>query len=1541
MNKTKLINRFAMIALIFMVIMQTFTFLLPTVHATTFLSDDFETGDFSAWTSQTKSTSNQNYSVTDSYANTGSYSALFETKGNESTTQKSFTTYTLGTPQSTVYARGYFYLTKAFPMVDNNDRFTLIQWSLVGANYVGSAQIEYSATLVQNRWVTRMYNGSSVVTAYNATPTPTMGAWFAFEFYMKVAVSGEVKLWIDGTQVIWQKNMNTTRYGNISKVHFGLPYTYYDDNDVGVAVDDCAISDTYNGLLETTTKETYVDDGFETDDFSMWTSTSKTTGANATTGTAYKHRDSYGAMFEIPPTSGTSEIRAMVRKDLATGEQIIYSRGYFYVNTSLINDLIDTNDRIGFILTVGGVGGWTKTSAQIRKSASGIFWAMGAVTNTTTATVAWSTVTPSNQTWYCVELYTKVGVTDGEAKLWIDGALVASASGLNNSRDGNITRIDMGLYGRNEGATNPAIRMQVLGDQFIIQNEYVGTESSVPPPVPPHTWGLVANETINTQLSAIKCFMGNQSITRSQAYPAYLTSLSYIEQGSGLVVWTFETSPSWNITALRRYAYTHPVLIDVADLQMIYPSAFTTSDIHSISTGSTNTTITYLTNWGNFLTNDVNIYCNKTNGIRTIKSTSTFLAWANVTKISRYNTTRFAMIRVQGINASTGFFAVDMQVFRDSSLLNYDYNFIPVFECASDTEVAIGAWGKLINTSTMGELSYTDLMRRFKCLAGNNSSFVTWEKWGTSVQGRDVNATRIGKGTRYMMIDAGIHGNEKNPPSAMLVLAQYIVDQYNAGITTMYDMLQQYTINIIPIINVDGYVGNWRNNANNRNLNRNFNPANLSEPEARAVKNLMGNYTPDAYVTLHEGRYWEPNDMYYDSCETSITPTHKMHQYDFSSASLQYVGLHHFGHYTHPSWGSYRDIADAPYYKSGGHDGSYWLTESYARHQYNAISTLIECVVWHDDVNFKSFLYACDYYCTLSFSWITRVMRDRANSLWAHSNDRFSSFTYSASGQSLVAILNGSDYTGSAIEHFYVTALLGKPHQVKVNGVIVAELTNWNYSSQWITVWGSTTVRMEWNTTTDNAPAILSSGYNTSLYGHPVLMFVKWQDDVGLAKGYWCSNISGSTAREYVTFSTNPAWHNVTKTLPSITCVVNFFFTANDTINQRTFTANFTITVATNVPPTLVSYGITTHLGCAMATWYSYWTDSGGLDHGIFGTNSTGFFFNSTSITLTGSTGWINHTEPLPYSGAIIYKIWCYDTSGLATSTPMVTVNIIPPTPTPSRYPSTYMRTYTSIMLYLRSDTHIVGGTSYYQMNQTNTITSASYTMTVPSGTPIFQWGWRLYLKNRHGALSEWTSGYPVGIVTRNSFGGGLQTSIWMPPECVIDLGTCAVVAEIYVRNNGGSWLLIASFATDLLISRRLENYPVSLQLMTAYSTMAQIYGTLQWGSNSYPCGASIRFMNANEWEMFPYLFAKGDLILAVAYPFTVMIGSLFYSLIFLMITGGIYLRFRSIRAVLVLWILFGGTGGVFNLMVGEYPMMIGWFVLGFALAGLLYTSFR
>jgi protein MpaA len=113
----------------------------------------------------------------------------------------------------------------------------------------------------------------------------------------------------------------------------------------------------------------------------------------------------------------------------------------------------------------------------------------------------------------------------------------------------------------------------------------------------------------------------------------------------------------------------------------------------------------------------------------------------------------------------------------------------------------------------------------------------------------------LGQGQDVTFILAAIHGNEAAGVPLVRRLTKYLQKRP--------DIMQGRTLVLLAVANPDGMAHRSRVNANGVDLNRNFPSANrvnerrtgasaLSEPEARVIKQLIDQYSPDRIVSIHQ-----------------------------------------------------------------------------------------------------------------------------------------------------------------------------------------------------------------------------------------------------------------------------------------------------------------------------------------------------------------------------------------------------------------------------------------------------------------------------------------------------------------------------------------------------------------------------------------------------------------------------------------------------------------------------------------------------------------
>jgi hypothetical protein len=122
-------------------------------------------------------------------------------------------------------------------------------------------------------------------------------------------------------------------------------------------------------------------------------------------------------------------------------------------------------------LSRGYAGGTVIWQTAIADS-SGLRWSINYRSGATWTQVNSDVTTINTGTWYCIELYWKLGATDGEVHLYIDGTEVITVTGIDTNNYGNCDTIRNGVSSYTGTFTGP----NVYEDCIVVDDAYIGTE---------------------------------------------------------------------------------------------------------------------------------------------------------------------------------------------------------------------------------------------------------------------------------------------------------------------------------------------------------------------------------------------------------------------------------------------------------------------------------------------------------------------------------------------------------------------------------------------------------------------------------------------------------------------------------------------------------------------------------------------------------------------------------------------------------------------------------------------------------------------------------------------------------------------------------------------------------------------------------------------------------------------------------------------------------------------------------------------------------
>jgi hypothetical protein len=755
----------------------------------------------------------------------------------------------------------------------------------------------------------------------------------------------------------------------------------------------------------------FLEDEFEKRDFSVWSGTSTTVGDNASVISVNPYEGVYHARFQTDAVASGVKF-AYCYEDLVSPIGEIYARGYFYIVEGLPLD--DNNDR--FWLISFEVGGQLQSAFRIYRSGDVDRFNVAGYNGSSIVSKSIDDVYPVEGRWYCVEFYIKVHSTKGEYRAWINGVERVTVTNIDTTRYGaGVSRICFGL----PSVVNVQHYVEVYLDSVVISTRYIGQLR--------YDFGVIGSVEEDPAVSNFYWLFGNQSISYRRLSPVEITRFEDVERFDGLVVFTKQGG--YNVTAIKQFAQTRVVISHLWDFcTIIYP--YLNSSMQVVSTN----TVTYVIDWGNFRAGDLVEMRNETGNINQLTTVlaSGLASYSNVTTIARYDISRVAFFHMSGTQSKSGFYVMDMDATTPETEWAGIWHLFPAIKMVKDFPTgkyarwfAIGINWPSITWVYSWMTNFTDA----------NSDIVNMKSIGTSVQGQPINALFIGNGSRYAIVDGSIHGNEKSTTFACLRLAEVIIEDYRVG-GYWGKRLKEYTIIIIPVLNPDGFVANSRYNANGADLNRQFPPGgNTTEPEAWALRWLMGNFTPTIYVNNHEGGTSEPNKIFYGPYQEDMQKNFSMD--NIRCAIAEFATLQHWGYYTDGGLNLWIGGIHGPY--QGG--SSYAI--AYASWKHQASSMLVESFVWNPTYKARQCLYAIDYYVCLALSFISHYDKLVGDGFIVYSNAKIESAAWS--GQLCIAI-NSKGLTTSSLTKVYV-ADRGKPISVKIDGDEKAEGDGWTFDS--------------------------------------------------------------------------------------------------------------------------------------------------------------------------------------------------------------------------------------------------------------------------------------------------------------------------------------------------------------------------------------------------------------------------------------------------------------------------------------------------------------
>jgi hypothetical protein len=257
----------------------------------------------------------------------------------------------------------------------------------------------------------------------------------------------------------------------------------------------------------------------------------------------------------------------------------------------------------------------------------------------------------------------------------------------------------------------------------------------------------------------------------------------------------------------------------------------------------------------------------------------------------------------------------------------------------------------------------------------------------------------------------------------------------------------------------------------------------------------------------------------------------------------------------------------------------------------------------------------------------------------------------------------------------------------------------------------------------------------------------------------------------------------------------------------------------------------------------------------------------------------------------------------------------------------------TALTWFLRGDVHTGNVAGYFLgPDETHLPTSDSvYT----SGDVSVSYGVRVYVRIADGSLYDLTGNTTELLVTRILDGEGLAVGYW---NCtgygdVVD----GVVVKVYQRFGVGDWSLRSTFASDF---GNLMKLPVATWTFSLYTNRTDPYdntwSSLSWGSSAYNSSVGLYFNSPSATDIQMFHLMQGDFVGFIMAPFIVAGMNFCYLMIVLILGITLYIRQESVVPMAIIFLLFGGAGGVILNLLPTATWQLAYLFFAFAIAILL-----
>ena len=411
-------------------------------YFTEFFNDGFESSGISNWTDVIQ----QNGGVGTVTSANNPYSGVYHYKASIDGTAPEQIVYVYKNLSSisTAYGRAYvkfdalpvdwaFFLFLSFSNGDNNISYLGLQ-NRGGTNYV---------------WVIYVYDGDWREFT-SPSFTPSLNTYYLLELKTVIhSASGEVKAYVNETEVISQSGLSTDKVGNINRIAAGVEV--YPQGAGNIYIDSVVAADTYIGPEKPAGAEA----NFETGDTSEFDGTPESNGTVTVTSDVV-HRGIYSCKCDVNANGG-----AYAEGFFDIDEQHpVYCRGYFR-----FNQLPETNRDYTIISFENTNESTTVGYIQLIDDNGTRKWKMRRDTGSAEYSTSTSNI-PDVDIWVYVEFAHGASL----AKLWVDGDELLSHT---DASDQKIDRVHVGACDSDIDADDT---LEIYVDDVIVNSEFIGPD---------------------------------------------------------------------------------------------------------------------------------------------------------------------------------------------------------------------------------------------------------------------------------------------------------------------------------------------------------------------------------------------------------------------------------------------------------------------------------------------------------------------------------------------------------------------------------------------------------------------------------------------------------------------------------------------------------------------------------------------------------------------------------------------------------------------------------------------------------------------------------------------------------------------------------------------------------------------------------------------------------------------------------------------------------------------------------------------------------